>query len=257
MLKNNFLLKAAIWRLCHFAKLMALVCCMFLGFTQTLTAETSVGSIDNLHLPNENTTPSLKFGASVYMQSCALCHGPKGAGDGVVAKKLTFYPSTDLRKAKHAVDKKSTQEILTFGGTQTKVSKFMPPMGNELSWNELESVVLFVELLRKDYRLAANMLSNLEKSNKVSRRLGQQIFKSRCVLCHGKYGEGDGRMKKVLKNPPPFDLTASRQSDEYLKKIITYGGESVSRSKHMPPWGDELSPEEIESVIVYLKTIRD
>lgn len=86
---------------------------------------------------------------------------------------------------------------------------------------------------------------------------GKEIFMQRCVLCHGKTGEGDGRMAKVIKSPPPFDLTASRLPDGYLKEIIVKGSEAMGRSKHMPPWGDALHDVEIESLMLHLKNIRD
>lgn len=214
-------------------------------------------SKSDLFLGDERTSPTLNVGAQVYIQYCGLCHGENGKGNGVLAQKFKFYPPTDLLKVKHATDTKSTHEVIAYGGTKGSVSSFMPPMANELSWTQLESVVLFVELLRSDYQQAVTLLGEQSDNGKVSRRLGQETFKSRCVLCHGNYGEGDGRMAKILKDPAPFDLTASRQNDGFLKKIITGGGESVSRSKHMPPWGDELSESEIDSVIIYIKSIRD
>lgn len=98
---------------------------------------------------------------------------------------------------------------------------------------------------------------NVRDQGYVSKKAGQDIFASHCVLCHGKFGEGDGRMAKVIRNPPPADLTASRLPDDYLKQIISEGGAGVGRSPQMPPWGDQLSAAEIESLILYLKSLRD
>lgn len=75
--------------------------------------------------------------------------------------------------------------------------------------------------------------------------------------CHGIYGEGDGNMAKIIRNPPPYNLTKSTQTEAYLKEIISKGGEAVSRSPQMPPWGEELNDSEIQSLILYLLTLRE
>ena len=78
---------------------------------------------------------------------------------------------------------------------------------------------------------------------------GFRVFNERCVLWHGE-------KIKVLKDPPPADLTKSIVPDEYLQLIIAEGGEAVGRSIYMPPWKDELSNEDIRSVIFYIKTFQ-
>ena len=85
---------------------------------------------------------------------------------------------------------------------------------------------------------------------------GAATYQARCVLCHGTIGLGDGRMSKIIKEPPPYNLTLSRAPDEYLKQIILLGGEPMGRSKHMPPWVNELSEVQVESVILYIKSLR-
>ena len=64
-------------------------------------------------------------------------------------------------------------------------------------------------------------------------------------------------MSKIIKNPPPYNLTLSALPDKYLKQIITQGGRAVGRSYQMPPWKDELSEEEVDSAIIYIKTLRN
>lgn len=65
----------------------------------------------------------------------------------------------------------------------------------------------------------------------------KQIFESRCVTCHGPEGRGDGPESKKL-TPPPRDYHdktwQASVDDDYLEKIIKYGGASVGRSPSMP-----------------------
>ncbi len=64
-----------------------------------------------------------------------------------------------------------------------------------------------------------------------------QIYKSRCVLCHGADGKGDGPASVAL-NPKPraFGDPAWQKSvtDEHIDKIILSGGPAVGKSPLMP-----------------------
>lgn len=83
---------------------------------------------------------------------------------------------------------------------------------------------------------------------------GSIVFRTYCVLCHGERGEGDGRAARNY-NPPPANLVKSTASDAYKELIIRGGGPAVGRSPFMPPWGKELSDEQVRDVIAYLRAI--
>lgn len=65
----------------------------------------------------------------------------------------------------------------------------------------------------------------------------EEIYKSRCNLCHGPTGKGDGPAGAAL-NPKPRDLgdAAWQKSvtDEHIEKIILGGGTAVGMSPLMP-----------------------
>lgn len=63
-------------------------------------------------------------------------------------------------------------------------------------------------------------------------------------------------MARVVTDPPPFNLTQSVASADYLRKIIAGGGASVGRSPQMPPWGTALDNDEITAVIQFIDTLR-
>jgi mono/diheme cytochrome c family protein len=84
---------------------------------------------------------------------------------------------------------------------------------------------------------------------------GGIVFRTYCVLCHGPAGRGDGRAAKMY-TPRPADLTNSPFNDTYKELIVRRGGSAVGRSAFMPPWGDELSEEQIKDLIVYLQELR-
>src|SRR5688572_33492025 len=84
---------------------------------------------------------------------------------------------------------------------------------------------------------------------------GGIVYRTYCVLCHGTDGRGDGRAAKMY-TPKPADLTVSPFNDSYKEMIIRGGGPSVGRSAYMPPWGGELSNEQIHDLVAFLRELR-
>lgn len=84
---------------------------------------------------------------------------------------------------------------------------------------------------------------------------GSIVFRTYCVLCHGADGRGDGRAAKLY-TPRPANLTVSPFGDAYKEMIIRGGGASVGRSSFMPPWGGELSEEQIHDLVTFLRELR-
>lgn len=64
-----------------------------------------------------------------------------------------------------------------------------------------------------------------------------QIYKSRCAMCHGAAGKGDGAAAAAL-TPKPRDLSdpgwQHSVSDEHIEKIVVGGGPAVGKSPLMP-----------------------
>lgn len=85
---------------------------------------------------------------------------------------------------------------------------------------------------------------------------GADIFAFNCMLCHGATGKGDGRLAKVITAPPPANLTKSIRSIDYMKDIVTLGGNAMQRSPQMPAWGGELSEQQVQAVVDYVFSLR-
>ncbi len=66
----------------------------------------------------------------------------------------------------------------------------------------------------------------------------EEVFNTRCAVCHGPRGAGDGAASAGL-TPPPRNFQdkawQSGVSDEHIERIIAYGGGAVGRSPAMPP----------------------
>lgn len=87
---------------------------------------------------------------------------------------------------------------------------------------------------------------------------GRELYMEKCVLCHGAQGEGWDWKKKVEKPPIPVpDLAreAPNRSDQFLFDVVKDGGEAVGQTRFMPPFGFQLSDQEVWDLIAYLRSL--
>jgi len=83
---------------------------------------------------------------------------------------------------------------------------------------------------------------------------GKAVYEQRCLACHGPQGKGDGPTGKVLV-PPAADFTSAaskKKSDADLLKIIENGKPPTA----MIAWKGQLSDQDIQNVLAYVKTLR-
>lgn len=83
---------------------------------------------------------------------------------------------------------------------------------------------------------------------------GGLVFANYCVTCHGINADGNGRAAKLY-NPRPANLRMSDKNDAYMGLIIRMGGQAMGRSEFMPPWGAELTDEQMKDLVAYLRSI--
>ncbi len=200
-----------------------------------------------------------KQGAALFVSHCALCHGSAGMGDGLLVLAIEGYPSTDLYDEKKRITVEAVKKYLQRVEPDKTLSALSPPWGDALTQQEINSLAKFVNYMRHSPSDAIDWLQTVGVSDikiEASFSAGNVIYKTRCKVCHGDSGQGDGQLSQVINNPKPFNLSLSRADDAYLTKIIQQGGSSVQRSPSMPPWGEELSEVDVQSVILKIKAFR-
>ncbi|WP_271273949.1 c-type cytochrome [Aliamphritea hakodatensis] len=206
---------------------------------------------------NAEDDPGLMSGADIFAERCVLCHGNRGMGDGVLTLLMDNYPSANLVNQRYGNRHRDIVENIRFGGMKGKMSLFSPPWENELTPQEISAVALFVGHLYQHPESAAELLDGAagKSANDIAR--GRFLFLSRCVVCHGEDGQGDGKLAgKVIKDPLPYDLTQSVRPQQYIEQIIRRGGAAMERSGNMPPWGEEFTGQDITALAAYLMTLR-
>ena len=118
------------------------------------------------------------------------------------------------------------------------------------------------EMCIRDRRLLTFLLLFLSFSSTplvhADIKQGKKIYTERCVLCHGLAGEGWDWKKKAAKPPVPvpnLQEVIPERTDEYLQAVIKEGGQAVGLSAFMPALGFNLSDQEIQYLISYLRSL--
>ncbi len=170
-------------------------------------------------------------GGIVFKSYCILCHGEIGDG---IARASKLYAPEKLIIGK--MDRDGYESIVRKGGAGVGRSEYMPPWEGELTEEQISDVVAYLSML----------------GDGVAR--GEVVYKTNCVLCHGVSADGKGRVS-VLYDPKPSNLIRSDKNTQYKMLIVTKGGEILGRSAVMPPWGLQLSAQEIKDVVNYIDTL--
>ena len=196
---------------------------LLVGFSPAFAVDSSAD------IKEASNKPTIR-GGIVFRAYCVLCHGERSDGESKAAK-LYGKVAINVFNGRDYIEK-----IIRYGGKAVGRSEFMPDWKDELSEEQINDVVEYVALSR----------------DQVSR--GEVVFKTNCILCHGIKADGKGRASGFF-NPPPANLTLSDKNDEYKKMIITLGGKAMGRSEVMPVWGEQLSDQQIDDVVAYLRTV--
>jgi len=84
------------------------------------------------------------------------------------------------------------------------------------------------------------------------------LYDAHCAICHGVSGKGDGPGARVIRQVMPdfTDPAAMRAvNDRFLFDIIKKGSSQFGRSNAMPSWGMRFSDEQIQSLVVYIRSL--
>jgi mono/diheme cytochrome c family protein len=86
---------------------------------------------------------------------------------------------------------------------------------------------------------------------------GQRIFQTRCFVCHGRDGKGDGPSATGLAEKPQ-DLTdpnwQKSNTDDLIGVVIKEGGVAIGKTGAMPA-NPDLNKEQIQSLVAFVRSL--
>ena len=86
---------------------------------------------------------------------------------------------------------------------------------------------------------------------------GKRLFETRCFVCHGRDGKGDGPSATGLAEKPQ-DLTdpswQKSNTDDLIGIVIKEGGVAIGKTGAMPP-NPDLNKEQIQSLIAFVRSL--
>lgn len=193
----------------------------------------ALGSEAALELPTRAI--DLAQGRALYENSCAACHGLTGLSDGATARAMNPRPpALGDGVAMRDVSPATMYRVLSVGIAGTPMVGYAGSLTPDQRWN----IVSYLMALRTTPRRVAE---------------GEGLFTQQCVQCHGALGAGDGAFARSLTRLPQeigsFAWQASR-SDGQLSAVVRDGVAGTA----MPP-SRELAPEQLLSVVAYLRTL--
>jgi mono/diheme cytochrome c family protein len=174
-------------------------------------------------------------GRSLYLRSCAACHGPSGAGDGA-ARGEAVVPDLTTPQAVVAYD----FDRMLAGIEGRHAATVRQTWGGKLTPAQARQVTAY---LREAFMLPAATAD-------ASR--GRAIFARACSVCHGDRGNGTSWAKELLA-PPPRDFTSERGrllTRRQMVNTVSYGNPGTA----MVGFAIRYSREDIGAVVDYVRS---
>lgn len=216
---------------------------------QVLT-ETEIGDvIDYVHSltpPRSSSLSteqlSLEIGRRIYARECVSCHGADGRADTEVAKVLHPPPRKFADPIEMArLDDGRVYAAIIMGRPGTA----MGGRGQLLSQPEVIDVIRYIRTLTQ--ALPAGMTPV-----DLDLRVGEQIYQSHCMACHGEDGRGQTLLGLQLV-PRPADFTrigrTASVTDADLARSITRGVPGTA----MAPWDGVLNKDDVRRVLLFIR----
>lgn len=198
-------------------------------------------SYSNSSYANQATT-------DLYKKHCAVCHGANGDGRGRVSSSMVPAP-TDFtsERAILSLTREKMIKSIRDGNPGTSMTGWRTKLSNT-------EIALLADHIGDNFIKPAKTKKNASLPPELKQRLktGEKIYTEYCSVCHGDYGQtGVWTQNNMATAPRNFTSDRSRSNLSRTRMI-----EAVSLGvpgKAMMAFSTRLSPEEIESVVDYVR----
>ncbi len=220
----------------------------------------------NLQWPPGTKAPgNLELGEQIFLEKCAICHGPDGRGNGPAAPSMIPHPR-DFTKGLFKYKSTNqglppTDEDLISTVKNGLNASGMPYWKDLLNDKEIQAVVGFIKSLSPVFDQSKPTTIQIIKPNTVGQasvKNGEKLYQTQgCSDCHGAAGKGGMKLKDFKGyDVISRDLTApwtfrGGNSPEQIWLRITTG---LSPGP-MPSYEKTLTSQERWDIVHYLQSI--
>ncbi len=166
----------------------------------------------------------------VYSTTCALCHGAEG--EGLIGPALRNT----------ALDEKTLTKTISRGVPGTAMVAWAREDDGPLKDHQIKELVIFI--LDWADASAEEPAGTPQETPDTETQTGAELFSGNCAPCHGADRNGVSGLGPAL-----IPTRLSELSDAEIKETILDGRTGTL----MPPFGDKLSPEEIDVLLQFIK----
>jgi len=213
-------------------------------------------------------------GRYVFERNCIICHGPRGDGNGEMAKDLRPKPRSfreGLFKFRTTPWKKlptddDLRHTITSGLSGTAMGMF-----SHLAPEDVEAVIVYVKSFSRRWRKAENYgepmtfpdppewLQSTAKAEHATK--GNVLFEAVCATCHGPKADGKGPTAPTLKDVWGIAVTPSDLRQPHLRcgdapddiyRVIATGLNGTP----MISFDQALTPAQRWDIIAYVLSLR-
>lgn len=192
--------------------------------------------------PVQGSAKDIEQGRQLFRENCAVCHGTHGKGGvGVPLALPEFIDSTD-------------DEYLRLTILHGRPGRIMPTFSH-MHEKEIDSIIAY---MRSWTGHPGKKYARERIKGDVSR--GEEIFKQRCVSCHGATGEGGHGTGVTFSRPRDLPILApalnnpgflSAASDAMVRDTLTHGRKGTPMISFSEAG---LSKADINDVVAYVRS---
>ena len=241
------------------------------AFTDSVRkALTQAGTRDKAALESLRTQFPVS-GADIYRLNCRSCHGPAGAGKPPAVASI-IGPSRALSPAQHeaameaagAEPKPELARELALHAQQA-LRERLAKGGNKPNLPYLETMPPFAYLSEQEVVALADYLKQLggvapkgaavEKVNQSALRIGEQVVRGTCRVCHDSTGQAGGHAMMMSGLIPALANLPEQMSLDAVVHKVRHGWTSMAGmstpASRMPVY-PYLRDEEVAAAYLYL-----
>lgn len=180
-------------------------------------------------------------GEALYKMFCIACHttGKDSYYDEIFSRTIPAIMNPALLKA---ADDKYLKKVVEEGRAGTQMTSWKATAGG-LTEDEINKIIGYISKGRPAVKSDGFDVAKM----KADTKRGEELYKIRCALCHGKKGEG--WLGLNLRNP-----VVQQADPNFIAQTVRNGRQGTS----MPQFGKDgvgLGDQDIADIVGYVKTL--